>query len=214
MTSPCEFDDLDCPNQENYAAVAKQLHETALQAEERIYCLEQQLRYAVNRETLVLTTTVDMGPFPSSSGTTSNGGFAIFQTSTASTLTFLNFELPVSTGTGWLLPAGLWHVGCYGATFSVGAANDNTYRQVRIIRGRVDPDTGGLDYLEEASHTAFETANGVQILITVSDVFKVEEGDRILFAFRHGNTSSNVSIAPGAIIWFTRLSDADVIRVI
>lgn len=215
MTSPCEFDDLNCPEPENYAAVAKQLHETALQAEERIYCLEQQLRYAVNRETLVQTTTADMGPFASSSGTTTDGGFTIFTTATASTLSFLNFELPPSEGSnGWRLPPGMWHVGCYGATFSVGAANDNTYRQMRIIKGRTNPDTGGLEYLEEASGTAFETANGVQILITVSDVFKVEEGDRILFLFRHANTSSNVSIASGAIVWFTRLSDADVIRVI
>jgi hypothetical protein len=214
VTTPCNFEDMDCLEPENYAAVAKQLHETAVEAEERIYCMEKLLRYAVNRETYVLTTTADMGPFSSSSGTDPFGGSSLFSPSHTFTNTFLNFPLPINSFTGRTLPVGMWHVGAYGATFSVGAANDNTYRQMRIVRARTDPVTGSSIYIDEVSHTTFETANGVQMLMTVSGVFRVEEGDRILILFRHGNTSSGVSVASGAIAWFTKLSDSDVVRVI
>lgn len=213
MTSPCEFDDLDCPNEENFAAIAKQLHETAVQAEERIFCMEQQLRSAVNRPTIVVTTTADMGPFASVSGTDPNTGSTLFTTATPITVNFANMVSPNST-VGWALPPGIWHVGAYGASFSVGAASDNTYRQLRILKIRTHPIVGTAEFLEEASHTSYETANGVQILLSVDAVFKLEAGERILFYFRHGNIASNVSIAPGAIAWMTKLSDSDVVRVI
>lgn len=213
MTSPCEFEDLDCPQEENFAAIAKQLHETAVQAEERIYCMEQQLRSGVNRPTIVVTTTADMGPFSSSSGTDPNTGSTLFGISTPMTTTFANMVSP-NSGFGWALPPGIWHVGAYGASFSVGAASDNTYRQLRIIKVRTHPIVGTSEFLEEASHTTYETANGVQILLSADGVFKMEAGERILFLFRHGNITSNVSIAAGAIAWMTRLSDADVVRVI
>lgn len=213
MTSPCNFDDLDCPQPENYAAIAKQLHETAMQAEERIYCLEQQLRSAVNRPTVVVTTTADMGPFSADIGTDPLTGSQIFSPSHAVVNTFRNTLDATTSFNGWSLSPGMWHVGAYGATFSVGAASDNTYRQIRAILMRPNP-AGLFTYAQEDSETSFESANGVQILITTSAVFRVEAGDRVIFIFRHGNIASNVSIATGAIAWFTRLSDSNVIRVI
>jgi hypothetical protein len=213
MSDTCDFEDLDCPEPENYAAVAKQLHETALEAEQRIYCMEALLRSAVNRPTYVATTTVDMGPFSSSSGLVPGGVFIFVPGTTAMTVNFANFVAPTYSN-GWVLPTGVWHVGAFVATFSVGAANDNTYRQLRILRSNTNPDDGSVFTLDEVAHTAFETANGVQILMTASAVFKLEEQQRVVFLFRHGNTSSNVSIATGAIVWFTKLSDADVIKVI
>jgi len=212
VSDTCDFEDLDCPDPQNYAAVAKQLHETALEAEQRIYCIEALLRSAVNRPTYILTTTADMGPFASSSGTVP-GGTGILTSTTPATTTFSNMLTP-TYNSGWILPTGVWHVGLYGATFSVGAANDNTYRQMRILKVNTNPDDGTIFTLDEAAHTAFETANGVQILMTCSAVFRIEDQQRVIFLFRHGNTSSNVSIATGAIAWFTRLSDADVIKVI
>jgi len=214
MTHLCGFDSLDCPEPENFAAVAKQLHETAQQAEERIYCMEQFLRYAVNRETYVMTSTADMGPFTSSTGTDPTAGSIIFSPAHTFANTFLNFPIPFNSTIGRTLPSGMWHIGAYVATFSVGAANDNTFRRLRIVKARTNPSTGGNTFVDEVSHTSFESANGVQILMTVSGVFKIEEGDRIMLLFAHGNTSSNVSIATGALGWFTKLSDADVVRVI
>lgn len=215
MTSPCEFDDLDCPQEENFAAIAKQLHETAAQAEERIYCMEQQLRSAVNRPTYVTTTTADMGSFAANVGTSPNDFWAIFLPFHAKVVNFSNILEPQNTGLGWKLPTGLWHIGAFVASFSVGAASDNTYRQLLVMRIRVNPSTGGiLPILDEASHTSFESANGVQILMTASGVFRIEGDDTILFGFKHGNIASNVSVATGAIAWFTRLSDSDVVRVI
>lgn len=213
MTTPCNFDDLDCPEPENYAAVAKQLHETALQAEERIYCLEQQMRSAVNRPTFMVTTTGDMGPFVAESGTDPLTGDDLFSFGTPVTVNFGNIPSPSSIF-GWALSPGIWHVGAYGASFSVGAASDNTYRQLRILKVRTHPIVGTNEFLEEASHTSYESANGVQILLSVDGVFKIEAGERILFIFRHGNIASNVSIAAGAIAWMTKLSDSNVVRVI
>lgn len=213
MTSPCEFNDMDCPQEDNLAAIAKQLHETAVQAEERIFCMEQQLRSAVNLPTLVVTTTADMGPFASVSGTAPATGSAVFNTSHPVTINFANIVSPNSL-LGWALPPGIWHVGAYGASFSVGAASDNTYRQLRILKVRTHPIVGTNEILEEASHTSYETANGVQILLSVDGVFKLEAGERIQFLFRHGNTASNVSIATGAIAWMTKLSDSNVVRMI
>ena len=213
MTSPCEFDDLDCPQPENYAAIAKQLHETAVQAEERIYCLEQQLRSAVNRPTFMVTTTADMGPFSNVSGTDPNTGSTLFRVADPVTVNFANMISP-NSNFGWALPPGIWHVGAYGASFSVGAASDNTYRQLRILKVRTHPIIGTAEFLEEASHTSYESANGVQILLCADGVFKMEAGERIIFYFRHGNVASNVSVATGAIAWMTKLSDSNVVRVI
>lgn len=213
MTSPCEFDELDCPQPDNYAAIAKQLHETAVQAEERIYCIEQQLRSAVNRPTVVLTTTADMGPFANTSGTDPLTGVQIFGPSHTFTTTFRNTLDVAGSGTGWALSPGMWHVGVYGATFSTGAATDNSYRQMRAVLARPNP-AGLYTYAQEDSETSFESANGVQILITTSAVFRVEAGDMVLFLFRHGNLASTVSVATGAIAWFTKLSSSDVVRVI
>ena len=213
MTSPCEFNDMDCPQEENFAAIAKQLHETAVQAEERIYCMEQQLRLAVNLPTFVATSTADMGPFANVSGTDPATGSVLFTTSTPITVNFANMVSPNSI-LGWALAPGIWHVGICGASFSVGAASDNTYRQMRITKVRTHPIVGTNEILQEASHTSYETANGVQILLSVDGVFKIETGERIQFLFRHGNTASNVSIATGAIMWMTRISDSNVVRVI
>jgi hypothetical protein len=216
MSTPCEFEELDCPEPENYAAIAKQLHETAQQAEDRVYCIEKLLRYAVNRETYVATTTTTMGSFSSSDGTNPLTGSAIFTSGQPLTVNFANFPVEQIrlSGGQWLIPAGVWHIGVYGASFCVGAASDNTYRQIRIRRSRVNPLNGSLDTLNEIAHTSFESANGVQILMNASGVLRIDLDDRITFTFRHGNTASNVSIDVGAIVWFTKLSEADVSRVI
>lgn len=213
MTTPCEFGDLDCPQEDNFAAIAKQLHETAVEAEDRIFCMEQQLRSAVNRPTFVATTTVDMGPFGSSDGLDSLSGSGLFSTTVASTINFSNSLLERSLA-NWLPSPGVWHIGAYGAAFPTGAATDNSYRQLRIIKFRINPGTGANEFLQECSHTSFESANGVQVLLCSDGVFKIDPGERIIILFRHGNIASTVSVATGAIVWFTRLSDSDVIRVI
>ena len=50
---------LDCPDEQNYAAIALQLQETALQAEQCLYDAEVALRAAVNPATIVRTTSIN-----------------------------------------------------------------------------------------------------------------------------------------------------------
>lgn len=214
MSDLCDFSDLDCPQPQNYAAIAKQLHETAVQAEERIYCLEAALRRGVNLPTYVATTTAVMGPFSASNGLLPGTGFSIFLPTTASTVNFANFVAPGSSTFGWALPTGVWHAGAFVQSAPTGAATDNSYRELQMQHVRTNSSTGGNLLIQEISQTSFESANGVPVLLTTSGVIRLEAGERILFTFRHGNAASSVSIAAGAILWFTRISDANVIEVI
>lgn len=209
MTNPCEFSDLDCPTPENYAAIAKQLHETALETEERIYCIEHQLRSGTNRPTYVATTTASMGPFPA---TTANVTFSIFGSGTASTVNFNNHPtIAVDNGGRWTLGPGMWHMGCGIVLSTAGAATDNSYRQITLVRQN---NIGGSNVLDRVIQTTYETANSVVYYMTLSAILRVGAFETVQFQFSHGNLASSYSIFSGAVVWFTKISDSDVIRVI
>lgn len=209
MSDPCDFPALDCPTPQNYAAIAKQLHETAVQAEERIYCTEQQLRSAVNRPTYVATTTANMGPF---SATTANDTFSIFNSTIASTVNFNNHPtIAVDTAGRWTLGPGMWHMGCSVNLSATGGATDNSYRQLTLVRRN---NIGGPHTLDRVIQTTFETANSVVYYMTLSAILRVATFETVQFQFSHGNIASTVRIDTGATVWFTKISDSDVIRVI
>jgi len=209
VTSPCEFDNLDCPTPQNYAAVAKQLHETALEAEERIYCIERQLRSGTNRPTYVATTTAQMGPF---SATLADIFSVIFSSGTTSTVNFNNSPMiSVDGGGRWTLGSGMWHMGCAVTLNAVGAATNNSYRQLTLLRQN---NIGGATTLDRVAQTTYETSNMVVYSMTLSAVLRMQDFETVQFYFSHGNTASAYIIPAGAVVWFTKISDSDVLRVI
>jgi hypothetical protein len=205
----CEFDEMDCPEPENYAAIAKQLHETALEAEERIYCIEQQLRAAVNRPTYMATSTAVRGPITSGLGEVS-----LTVGTSALSVTFTNMGIAATNPYGYVLPAGIWHVGATAQMSATGAVTAHSSRRLIVRRGKINPSTGLLAYSDQASRTAFDAGNGVSMMLTVSSVFRFDGTEGIYFDWSHGNLASTVQVDIGATMWFTKLSDSNVVRVI
>lgn len=205
---------LSCPEGENYAAIAKQLHLTALQAEERIYTLEQQLRAAANRSTLIQTSTAVVN-IPAGL-TAVNYFFA-----RGGSPTVINFN---NTDSGVIgiddaqifsfLGAGVYEIGVYASGVSSGAITDNSQRVWRITQERVDPTLAlGFTVVHEASIIQFETNTGVGTDVCISGTFKIQATDRIGFTLNHDNATS-VNVSVGTVAWLHRLSDATVLAVI
>lgn len=209
---------MDCPDPENYAAIAKQLHATALDAEERIYCLEQQLRSAVNRPTFVMTTTGTMGNF----GAVSNisnllDSWSLFGGATPVTINFQNSDLTLRSPTVGFRPsppAGIYHIGVYINPGAIGAQDNNSFRSIMITSATLNPLTGGLQFHDVAMRTTFCSTTATGDHLTLSTVMRFDGVRFPMFMFRHGNTSSSMNIAIGAIAWITRLSDDQVLRVL
>lgn len=205
---------LSCPNPQNYAAVAKQLHETALQVEARIYELEYQLRAAANRPTIVQTTTA------AQTGITSAGGEQIIGPGqgVAFTETFNNTAVasdePISNNDTILnvLADGLYEVGLTGNVIPSGAADANSFRIVRVQHYTPDPGSAGpiltgFSMVNHASYTTFESNVGNGEDFTLVGEFKMKAGDLIYFTLQHNNTSSSMNLSTGAIAWIHKLSD-------
>jgi len=199
MTQPI---DLDCPDPENYAAVALQLQETALQVEQRLYEVERTLRAAANRPTIVQTTTAAL------TGLASSLSFSDIQPGLATTTTNFN-NMPF----GWsysfipVLPGpGGYDIGCCLNAIASGAVTDNSLRQVRIQQLRTVPGGGSVqDVVDSAEATVFEANVGGGMDITVVGTFHLQPGDEITFEIRHQNAASTLNISSGAIYWTTFL---------
>lgn len=214
MTEPCNFEGMDCPDPENYAAVAKQLHETALQAEERIYCMEQLLRSAVNRPTYMATSTAIQGPFVNSNPNDNSDVRGLFNNANL-TVNFANFSLGSAAPNGFRLPAGIWLVGAYTEDINIGGSPDNVYHQLLVTRYKLDPLTGStLPLLDISANSTYESLDGIPNQLTVSGIFRFDGTESVGFFFRHGNTTGTVQIEIGAKVWMHKLSDANLLRVI
>lgn len=208
MTSPI---DLDCPDPENYAAVALQMQETALQVEDRLYLVERTLRAAANRQAFVQTTTA------ARTGLTTGGFQPISPSSVANTITFTNwpgtggsffgFQIPTDTGPG------LYEIGFYGNLIASGAVTDNTFRVVRLRQERVQPGVGTNVTVDSAEATIFEANVGGGMDLTVSGVFSMILGDSINVELSHGNTGSTLNVSSGAIYWVTYLGSPETVEV-
>lgn len=205
MTTP-----LSCPEPANYAAVAKQLHETALEAEARIFGLEHQLRSAVNRPTIIQTTTTAI------TGLGANLDLFIGPSLTIPARTFDNtallgekyideFDLFESLGEG------LYEVGMYAHVIASGVVNDNTMRSFRIVQRRPDPDLGTIT-VQDSGYTMFESNTGVGTDCCIVALFRMRATDRLEFIFFHQNTSSDMDASIGNIFWVHKLSASSIIR--
>lgn len=198
---------VDCPHEENYAAIALQLQETALQAEQCLYAAETALRRVPNPNTTILTLT-NANAYSSVPEYTPMFGVQdiVFSNSAR---TSLLFENPA--------PTGVWMVGCNFTAVATGAINDNTYRELTIAVWPSDISTTTTTLAPAtswATTTVYEPNNGTGVDISALTVLEVGEAERIVFFFRHGNTSSTLNVPIGAFFWATRISDATALRVV
>lgn len=186
-----------CAQPANYAAVALQLQQTAIQAENCIYGLETRLRAAINLPAFVVPV--------SASGITANAqqilgfGTATFQNSI---ITTLNNSLP----------RGVYQVGLSFNIAATGAVNDNTYRFAQIgVRPNLAPLSQPNSF--NVFETTFESNSGNGMDMALHTVIESDGGDRVVFYAQHGNTSSTCNVTFG-LAWVIRLSDLDSPRVV
>lgn len=204
--------DIACLDGENYAAIALALQRTALEAEERMFNLERQLRAAANRPSIVQTSTATIPGIPANLAFVSYGpiGGGNFVTNFNNT----GFDRNVDTGarvqfgdangTG----RGLYQFGAYLNAAASGAVDDNTYRVATIEQWRQLP-SGTEARIARSARTTYETNTGVGVSMCVTAEFNMIEADRVRFFFVHGNTSSTMTISVGTILWSSKISSPD-----
>jgi hypothetical protein len=204
---------LPCPSPENYAAVAKQLHSTALDAERRIYELEYRLRAAANRPTIVQTTNVTQtGIFNGSEELIGPVFAGTFVTNFNNTVLASDQQIGNNDAVFEALGDGLYEVGFHCHLIASGVADSNTWRNIRIQQYTPDPASlgplqNGMSLINESSFTQFESNVGVGVDVTIVGEFRISAGDVIFFTVFHNNTSSTLDCTSGAIGWLSKLSD-------
>lgn len=211
---------LSCPEPDNYAAVAKQLHETALEAEDRIAALEYQLRSAANRPTIVQTTTALRTGIAANSDTLIGPSFGSgFTTTFNNTVLDSDEQIANNDEVFNVLGEGIYEVGFTCNAIPSGAADSNSFRVLRIQQYTPDPtSTGPLQLggrlVNQASYTLFESNVGNGVDVSLAGHFRITAGDWIFFTLLHSNTSSTMNISIGAIGWLHRLSDLSLTAVL
>lgn len=202
----CDID-LSCPQPDNYAAIAKQLHETALEAEQRIDCLERLVRAAVNLPTAISLKTVDTDSYVASGeaiifGSWNGGEY---------TVGFANSSLIISDETRY--PAGIYQIGMFIEPYATGAVTANSIRAC-FVEVRETAGTGG--FVRRADMYLLDPNNGLGNGMCLETVQRVDEGNLIHFKFYHENAASTMRIGVGTpgIAWITKLSDLNVTKVL
>lgn len=188
-----------CPEPANYAAVALQLQKTAMDAENCIYLLEARLRSAANRPTVVNVST----SAPSIVTATRT------RFNPSATVTFSNSpDLSFSA----ILPAGIYETGVWFNATAAGATTDNSFRHIEIVtRGAFDPSTVADHYTASSVMYESNSGNGMDMLLNTTIV--VDGTEQIQLFFTHNN-ASNIVLAAGAILWWTKVSDVTIPRVV
>ena len=221
MTTPVT--DLACMDGANMAAIALQMQHTARQSEERIYSLEQRLRAALNRPTIVQRSTAlitgivaDPTTGLQSIGPAGGGSFVTDFNNTG-------IDSNIDTGNRTFfgsLGEGLFEFGLSANLIASGAVSDNTYRIFRIVQTRLDPALDltspapfGEHEMDENSLTLYESNTGVGVDATVSAVFRMQAADRVHFVVQHQNAGSTLNSSIGCLIWMTKLSSNDAVVV-
>lgn len=210
---------LSCPDGQNHGAIAKQMHETALEAEQRIFVLEQGLRAAVNRQTIIQVTTAAVTGIPTGLTDFFIGPAAV---GGSFTTTFNNTIMRSATGERigdqgifTILGAGVYEIGLFASAVASGAVTDNSQRLFRIKQQRIDlTQPSGLSLVQEASILNFETNTGVGTDCCVAGIFRMQATDFVQFTFAHDNAASAVDVPSGTVVWLHRLSDANILAVL
>lgn len=211
---------LTCPGSgNNMAAIAKQLHATALEAEADISAIEILMRSAVNLPTVVLTSTANL------TGLSQNADLDVGLQITWAT-TFDNTDGGGGSASGAFGPQnvnsfvntlgeGLYEVGFFCTLVASGAVTDNTVRLFWIDHRRPDPTaTGGEAIIQRSGYTLFESNTGVGVEAAFAGHFRARPGDRFAFYIFHLNAGSTLTLNSGAIIWATKLSESTLTQVV
>lgn len=195
-------DCLDCPDEQNYAAIALQLQETALQTEQCIEPLAQALRAAANRPAYIEQTFV--------ANNIAANVVTVIPTTAASEI-FVNSNFNSFNGFTLDLP-GVYQVGVRLQALPSGAVDNNSFRQLRIrVRNVSDP--ASMEDRFTALLTTHEPNNGLGVDMSLSTTVVVEENDVVSFTFLHNNTSSSIDLIDNAY-WGVKLSDRNTLRVV
>jgi hypothetical protein len=207
---------LSCPDEQNYAAIAKQLHETALEAEARIFELERTLRSAVNRPTIIWTSTALVTGIPANVewrvGPAGGDGSWV---SSFDNTGLVPFEFPDSTTVIAKLGAGVYEVGININFQPSVLVDDNSERLLRILHYRPDPTSlSGKLQINQAAYFLFEPSAGVGIDFSLIGTFNMQPNDWIEYNFLHSNVNSDMDSPAGAITWIHKLSTANSLVVV
>jgi len=195
---------LTCPQPENYAAVALQLQNTALQAEACLFELQKQLRNGTNPLTTILTST---GAELTTANVLQDLGVTAF------TINFSNWTAVQLVGLGTNLPAGVYQVGAMLTATATGVVDDNSLRVLRIRTKRAGTPTDAVaDFSDEV--TIYEPNNGNGSDMSLMTTVTLDGSQELLFSFTHTNTSSTLSIGVGARYWWSKLSDQVALRTV
>lgn len=195
---------LTCPQPENYAAVALQLQNTAMQAETCLFDLEKQLRNATNPLTTVVTST----------GVESMTANFIYDLGiTSFTTNFSNWSAIQIVSLGINLPPGVYQVGASITATAAGAVDVNSLRVLRIrTKKHGTPMSAPADFSDEV--TIYDPNNGNGVDLSLMTTVTLDGNQDIKFTFVHTNTSSLMNIAAGATYWWSRLSDQVALRAV
>lgn len=188
---------LTCPQPENYAAVALQLQNTALQAETCLFELERQLRNGTNPLTTVVTST---GAELTAANVLQDLGVTSFTTN------FSNWPIVQIVSLGPNLPAGVYQVGAMLTATATGVVDDNSLRILRIRTMKPgSPTNAAADFSDEV--TIYEPNNGQGSDMSLLTTVTLNGNQELRFSFLHTNTSSSISIGIGARYWWSKLSN-------
>lgn len=210
MTLPCG--PLSCPEPENYAAVAKQLHETALETEACIYEQEIALRSMVNRPTIVRVNTLTITGLVASLDQSVIGGDAV--TVFDNTGRAFDEYIQESTGIWRFLGEGMYEVGWTAWAVASAAVTDNSVRIFHIEHRRPNPESSiGYDLINHAGFTLFESNTGIGVECSFSAMFRIRPFDYVNFMFFHDNAST-INIQPGMYSWMSKVSDVSLRQVL
>ncbi len=195
---------LTCPQDPNYAAIALQLQNTALQAETCLFELEEQLRNATNPLTTVVTST----------GTESIAANVLVDLGVTSfTINFSNWTAVQVAGLGSNLPPGVYQVGASITAIAAGAVDANSLRVLRIRTKKSGTPTNAVaDFSDEI--TIYDPNNGNGVDMSIMTTVTLDGNQELLFSFVHTNTSSLMNISIGATYWWSKLSDQVALRTV
>lgn len=197
-----------CPSEQDYGAIALAMQAMANKVEET--ALAQRAKYERFNEqpTSIWVTFVDSANIPNT-GTASPGW-----TNTASTH-FFNYVITAGIGitTQGFPMSGIYHIGWFINTTSVGAVTNDSFRQL-IMTLRHDTPTGeeivaNIDRRVQEENIAGGNFFGADAIIRIGSDFQNYSVDAF---FSHTNGTDMV-IETGATAWWTRLGSEDLIEV-
>jgi len=201
--------DLSCPDEQNVAAIAKQLHETALEAEARIFTLEQQLRSAVNRPTIVMTSTALV------TGIVANVEWRVGPNAVDGSWVY-DFDNTGLVPVSWpddpnlvsRLGPGVYDFGIYINFIPSVLVDDNSDRLLRIIHWRPNPAaSGGREQVNQAAYFLFEASAG-GMDFSLMGTFNMQADDYVEYNFLHTNVNSDINSPAGARVWAHKVSES------